>query len=319
MINKRVTWIVIILFMLLGASCRQASQPGANAPAGSEQTLPPANTPPPPAIATNTPIPPTPTPTEPLAALVNGQPIFLADYERELARYVAALGEAAQPGYETVVLDALIERELIRQAAEAAGVSISPETVNERLAELRAAAAETGGLEAWLAANGYTEDEFREALAAELLTGEMVSRVTADVPTAIEQVRARYIQMDDAALAQSVLDRARAGDDFAFLAEQNSVDRVTGEYGGDLGFFAPGSLLVPEVEAAAFALQPGEISDLIAVTRDDGTTVYYIVQTTERDPSRELTADALTPRLQAAFSSWTEQLWAGATVERFIP
>ena len=147
----------------------------------------------------------------------------------------------------------------------------------------------------------------------------MVARVTAGVPDTAEHVRARYIQVDDAALAQSLLDRARAGDDFAFLAQQNSVDRVTGEIGGDLGFFAAGSLLVPEVEAAAFALQPEEISDLIAATNADGTTTYYIIQVTEREADRALGVDAYQARLQAAFDDWLAQLRAAATIERLVP
>ena len=134
----------------------------------------------------------------------------------------------------------------------------------------------------------------------------------------MEHIRASYIQMDDGALAQSVLERAHAGDDFAFLAEQNSVDRVTGVNGGDLGFFRVGSLLVPEVEAAAFALQPGEISDVIAVTDADDKTTYYIIKVTERDPTRELTADDRYDLMQATFDVWLENLWANATIERLI-
>ncbi len=284
------------------------------------EAQPPA-TPLPPAVATNTPIPPTPTPTEPLAALVNGRPIFLADYDAEVARYEAAQSAAGPAGdatdYREQVLNTLIERQLILQAAAAAGVAVTPEMVEERLADLRAAGDETA-FQNFLQANQWTEEEFRETLEAELITGEMVARVTADVPYTMEQVRASYIQMDDGALAQQVLERARAGDDFAFLAEQNSVDRVTGPNGGDLGFFAPGSLLVPEVEAAAFALQPGEISDLITVTNTDGTTRYYIIKVTERDPNRELTAEARYDLLQAAFEAWLDGLWSSATIERFV-
>ncbi len=147
----------------------------------------------------------------------------------------------------------------------------------------------------------------------------MVARVTADVPTTSEQVRARYIQLDDAALAEEVRNRAVAGDDFGFLAQQNSVDRVTGELGGDLGFFGQGALLVPEVEAAALALQPGEISDVIAVPNANGTTTYYIVQVTERDPNRELTADGRYRLLQTVFTEWVQGVWSAATVERIAP
>ncbi len=294
--------LALLALLLLLAACRHA-----------QATLPP------PVAATSTPVPPTPTPTEPLAAQVNGQPITLAEFERELARFNAAQAADAAPTDATAqVLDALIERELILQAAAAEGVAVSDEAVAQKLAELKGTYATPAEFDAWLQSVGYTEEEFRAALAAELVTGEMVARVTADVPDAAEQVRARYIQLDDATLAQQVLDRARAGDDFAFLAQQNSVDRVTGEMGGDLGFFAPGSLLVPEVEAAALALQPQEISDLIAVTDAAGKTTYYIIQVTEREAERPLSVDAYQAALEAAFDAWLAGLRAAATIERFI-
>ena len=103
------------------------------------------------------------------------------------------------------------------------------------------------------------------------------------------------------------------------IRDRNSVDRVTAEIGGDLGFFAPGSLLVPEVEAAAFALQPEAISDLIAVTDAAGKTTYYIVQVTEREADRPLSMDAYQAALQAAFDAWLADLHAAATIERLIP
>ena len=307
--------LALLALLLLLAACRQD-------PAGTDETATTAPTAqatrPPPVAATSTPVPPTPTPTEPLAAQVNGQAITLAEFERELARFNAAQTTATPADASAQVLDALIERELILQAAAAEGVLVSDETVAQKLAELQATYATPAEFDAWLQAVGYTEDEFRAALAAELVTGEMAARVTADVPDAAEQVRARYIQLDDATLAQQVLDRARAGDDFAFLAQQNSVDRVTAEIGGDLGFFAPGSLLVPEVEAAAFALQLEAISDLIAVANADGTTTYYIIQVTEREAERPLSMDAYQAALEAAFDAWLADLHAAATIERFI-
>jgi parvulin-like peptidyl-prolyl isomerase len=219
--------------------------------------------------------------------------------------------------YQTQVLNALIERELILQAAAVAGVVVDPAAVEARIEELRASAGEGVNFDAWLEANLFTEEEFREALAAEMMTEQMVSLVTAAVPQTIEQVRARYIQVNDLALAQELVNRIRNGDDFAFLAQQNSLDRVTGEYGGDLGFFAPGALLVGEVEAVAFALQPGETSDVITATDANGQTTYYIVQVTERDPNRAMTADMRYAMLQQTFEAWLAQLWEQATIERF--
>ncbi|MBP6015833.1 MAG: SurA N-terminal domain-containing protein [Candidatus Promineofilum sp.] len=318
--NYRKFALLALITLLLAAACRTAGSSTTILPTATTAgeivaaaTLPPA------VAATNTPVPPSPTPTEPLAAVVNGEQIFLSEFEAELARYNAQQGDAAADttGYRDQVLNALIERRLIMQAATDDGVVVTPEMVDQRLTELRSAG-DDGAFQTFLQTNGWTEEEFRDTLTAELVTSEMIARVTAGVPTTMEQVRASYIQMDDATLAQSVLERAQAGDDFAFLAEQNSVDRLTGVNGGDLGFFKIGSLLVPEVEAAAFALQPGEISDLISVTGEDGKTTYYIIKVTERDPNRELTVDDRYGLMQATFDAWLENLWATAVIERFI-
>jgi len=314
------------LSLILLTACRQdettalpTSQPTAAAETAAGEAAPVAAEAE--VVPTETAVPPTPTPTEPLAATVNGAPLYLSDYEQELARYEQADTEtdaSQNTDYRDQVLQALIERMLIAQAAEAAGITVSPEMVDDKLAELRSAAGDEASFNAWLEANRWTEEEFREALAAEMVAGQMRDQVTADVPRTTEQVNARYIQVNDAALAQDLWQRAQNGDDFAFLARQNSVDRVTGENGGELGFFARGSLLVPAVEEAAFALQPGEISDVITVTEADGRQTYYLVQVIERDPQRRLEPDMQYTLLQTAFESWLADLWQQADIALMV-
>lgn len=278
-------------------------------------------------VATVTAIPPTPTPQEPLAATVNGEAITLAAYEDALARQqqgqsLILQDEGAAPNQEALVLDMLIERALIEQAAVANDIEITPEMVDQQIAELRQVSEENNGdgsFEDWLAANQWTEEAFREALAYEMLTERVSAMVTSEVPLAVPQVRARYIQVDDAALAQSLLDQTREGADFAALAREYSVDRATAADGGDLGYFSEGTLLVPELEQAAFALQAGDVSEVITATSADGArTVYYLVQVVEVDPERPLGPDQRAVLLQERFESWLAEQWSQAVIERFI-
>ena len=61
------------------------------------------------------------------------------------------------------------------------------------------------------------------------------------------------------ARADSLLGRLREGEDFADLAARVTDDPATKENGGDLGVFGRGAML-PEVERAAFAMRPGDLS-----------------------------------------------------------
>jgi hypothetical protein len=65
------------------------------------------------------------------------------------------------------------------------------------------------------------------------------------------------------ALAETLRQRAAAGEDFAQLAAQHSEDPGSAQRGGDLGgFFGRGRMVAP-FEEAAFQLQPGEISPVV--------------------------------------------------------
>ena len=89
-----------------------------------------------------------------------------------------------------------------------------------------------------------------------------------------EQVKASHIlfrvtqALDEAgrqkkrALAEKVLEMAKSGKDFADLARKYSDDAGSAIKGGELGYFVRGSM-VPDFENVAFALKPGQISDIV--------------------------------------------------------
>jgi peptidyl-prolyl cis-trans isomerase D len=135
-----------------------------------------------------------------------------------------------------------------------------------------------------------------------------------------DQVRARHIlisvpQGADAktdavakAKAEGILKQLRAGGDFAALAKANSDDPGSKDSGGELGFFTKGRM-VPEFEKAAFALQPGQISDLVKTSFG-----YHIIQVEEKQtahtkPLSEVRAQ-IVPVLQQQRIGTAEQQYA---------
>ncbi len=80
--------------------------------------------------------------------------------------------------------------------------------------------------------------------------------------------------------ADSVLARARAGEDFAALALEFSDDPGSAQQGGDLGWFRRGSNLAREFEHAAFRLRPGQISNLVRTSFG-----YHIIQVRRAEPA----------------------------------
>lgn len=75
--------------------------------------------------------------------------------------------------------------------------------------------------------------------------------------------------------AEEILERARAGEDFAVLAAEYSEDLGSRANGGDLGWVRQGEVL-PEFEAALFSMSAGEVSDIVL------TSVGYHIIKLER-------------------------------------
>ena len=85
-----------------------------------------------------------PTPDQPLAARVNGQPVFLPDYEKQIAQFQTALsdqkldlnseeGQAALAQIRRQVLEGMINQLLIEQTAVRDGIAISDEELESRV------------------------------------------------------------------------------------------------------------------------------------------------------------------------------------------
>ena len=114
--------------------------------------------------------------------------------------------------------------------------------------------------------------------------------------------------MGDEAKANTLYQRLQNGAKFDDLAK--IYDPLTG---GDLGWFPRGVLLQPDVEKAAFSLQPGQYSTVIKTSYG-----FHIVELVELDPQRPLAADVRLVLQHKLLESWMTDQLAHAKVEILV-
>lgn len=150
-----------------------------------------------------------------------------------------------------------------------------------------------------------------------------------------EQVRFRHILLrigaDDPELraeerreeAQKLLERLRAGEAFAPLAESFSED-PSSERGGDMGFVTRGEV-DPALDEAVFALQPGELGEVVR-----SSFGFHVLRVEERREARlrpfedvreelareRLAAERGSEGARATAESLREQIAGGASLEQ---
>ena len=118
-----------------------------------------------------------------------------------------------------------------------------------------------------------------------------------------EMVSARHILVEDEDTAKEILAKLDAGEDWATLASEHSLDTSNKDNSGDLGWFGRGEM-VAEFEEAAFGLEPGEISEPVQ------TSFGYHIIASDGKEVRPLSGSALQNAQNAAYDEWTMSLRA---------
>ncbi|MEW6676048.1 MAG: peptidylprolyl isomerase [Nitrospirota bacterium] len=237
----------------------------------------------------------------PYLAKVGEARITQSDFERELKN----LPDFAQKMFEDSsgkerFLDELIKKEILYQEALKKGLNKDTEYLKK------------------------VEDFKKITLVGQLLEKEIESKAKVsdqDVKdyyekhrenfTAVSQIRASHILVKTEEEAKKILGRLKKGENFAKIAKKISIDSGSAKNGGDLGFFSAGQM-VPEFEAAAVKLKPGEISEPVKTQFG-----YHIIKVTDKKPGQpvefEKIRGLLSQRLSAekqkeVFDSYIEGL-----------
>jgi peptidyl-prolyl cis-trans isomerase C len=334
---------------LLVAAAAACSKPPATAegqasapPPTSAGATPPAASPShPPATAPTAAAKPFPAQVPEVVARVNGEDVKKTDFDLLVRNAELSSGPIPAERRDEIlrrVLDQLVTYTVLKQECATRKFTVADAELEERMKATRAQFPDEEQFKKALAARGMSLDRLRSDSRTEILIAKLMNEAVAGVqpPTDAalrefydknpdkfktgEMVRASHIlirvdeKADTATKAaakskiDAVLKRARAGEDFAGLARENSQDG-SAQAGGDLNFFGRGRMVAP-FEQAAFALKPGQISDV--VTTQFG---YHIITVTEHRAAGAVPFEQVSPRLRQILTDQQKQQKAAAFVE----
>ncbi|MFC2072569.1 peptidylprolyl isomerase [Chloroflexota bacterium] len=204
------------------------------------------------------------------------------------------------------MLQTLTREQVIKLAAPQYVGEVSPEDIDRILRDTSNTTSESE-FKAWyrqqLNENGLSDPEFKEIIGSGLLTARLHEYLVERMPTVAEQIHPHIILLETYEDAEEVRTRWEAGEDFAALAREVSLDEATKEKGGDLGWF-PRGILDFQLEYEAFSLSTGNVSEPSAyydVSDDPSSSeviYYYLLMVSEKAAAREVSEDYL-PMLKA--------------------
>jgi len=173
-------------------------------------------------------------------------------------------------------LENIITQELISQEAEANNIKVTDADVDAEIALIKKSFGTDEQFNAALAQYNMTLENLKSDTKINLtirkvlepktdVTAEEIQQFYDTNKAALgtpEQIQASHILVATKEEADAILAELKQGGDFAAIAKAKSIDPGSKDNGGDLGLFGKGKM-VPEFEAAAFALKINEISGVV--------------------------------------------------------
>jgi peptidyl-prolyl cis-trans isomerase SurA len=280
---------------------------------------------------------------ERIVAKVNGEIITLSELELELQQTIERLGPAPTPEEEAKrrkdlqaqILDRMISNKLVMQVAEERGLKVPSRFFDEWKKNVMDQMKLTNedDFVRQVQLQGTSVDalkkQFEEGLLMqEVRRMEVDSKVSVSEPEIQERyrqhirdyteparVRLREIvvkfdpdtEVEKGKKIQQILEEIKQGADFAEMARMH-LGSASRDAGGDLGFFNKGEL-TEALDAAAFALDPGKVSDIIRME-----SAFYLIKIEERSDEKVKPIEEV--RSEVADAIFQEKL--AVQLERYV-
>jgi peptidyl-prolyl cis-trans isomerase SurA len=248
-----------------------------------------------------------------IIAKVDNHIILRSELEFSYLQYLAQTKQ--QPSAQTEplkceIMKSMVQEKLLLARAEIDSVVVEDAAVtgelNRRIEYLASQVGGTERLEQYYNKSiKQLRDELRRTVRNQMVSEKMQREITEKVTVTPKEVRRYFNQIPADSLPyfssevqlshivkyaqvsrvqkqaarqklETLRERIVAGEDFATLAREHSEDPGSAEDGGELGFFKKKEL-VPEYEAAALRLEPGQMSNVI-----ESMFGFHLIQLIER-------------------------------------
>lgn len=230
------------------------------------------------------------------------------------------------------LLDMLVDERLQLKKATELGITVTDEEVNSEIENTKKYFDTEEKFNEYLKVQGMDLEYFKQSMRKELIISKLTEKLTANIAVTDEEVKVYYdthqsefmkvkashVLLDTKEEAEKILARAKAGEDFAELAKQNSKDPSAKENSGNLDYFGHGDMVEP-FEKAAFALKPGEISDVVQT--DFGFHVIKVEDSkldTFEDVKEQLKATMLSDKKNAEYEKLLADMRKNANIETYV-
>ena len=273
-------------------------------------------------------------------AKVAGQPISVDDFKSalrfELEKYDTSTTLPAEQ-FSTIkntLLEEMIRDRLLESEAKRLNISATEEELNDHFLRNKSNYSEAAFRKMLelkkIDYSKWQEDKKRELIAEKVIDKEVVAKIDIsdkDVEryykahkkefTHGDEVHARQIVTEDQKTAEEVWKKAKAGDNFAGLAQQYSISPEA-KRGGDLGWFERG--VMPKIfDEACFPLPTNEISPIVKT--EFGYHIFKVVE--RRNAASKALSDVKDviinklrqERIVEAYTNWYEPLRKKTKIE----
>lgn len=240
---------------------------------------------------------------DPVVATVNGAAIHASDVRDAMSSLPAEYRNLPPKMLFPMMLDQLIDRKALVLLAEKQGLNKDPQV------ERQMARAADGALQNALLSRDISPQ------VSEAKVKERYDATIANKPGE-EEVHAAHILVASEDEAKKIIAELKGGADFAALAKAHSTDPGAAQ-GGDLGWFKKGDML-PAFADAAFAMQPGQISETPVHTQYGWHVIKVEGHRQAPPPTFEQARDQLRQdMIQEGVRKEVAQAREGLTIQRF--